>query len=912
MNARVLLGSMIGCLSVLAGCSSDGGGTNPAAVYATDPAAFTVSYRNQVRLPGDGAPLTADRYAQQIKAKDPIGAMRCGAETTPAYNDLTSFLGGIAWTHPMAIVKDASFPPLYAGKPDMSPRGEAANAAGASDKAAAPNIERPDLVGIRNGIAVFLSKQHGLLAVDARGGTPVVTCAMKIPGAPMSFFVKGDEIVVIVNALNGFNRAALVRYSFANASFRYLDAVQLPNQHIEDARLFDSTIVAYTDWTKERPQPPVITDPPVLGNDGTKQGTGVSVYGSGGSMGGGDMAAPSQTGYYNGDRIGSKVIVVQWDDALGLDWQDSLIDDPTKQDPMEGLPPDTKFTPGQVVSTWTNWKPFVAASDRYIAIPRSVTKTKFVEYATYNYQVCTAYNPQDHQIESCSTDYEKRPNPDYRAPDPATGDYSCNGQSLADCITQAAPVVSQYVYVPVGQHCSMVWIGACTKYENRSETYPRFEQETETGLTVYRFENNSFVKLDDSLSTMVDKSGALAFDKTTLSVKGDVQNKDQIQFQNGHLYVFADQALQTMAVAGNSVAYVKRLDISASTNNSPSIAFSTDRAMISAVTYSYPPSSNVEMIDLSVPALPVSLKSFTMPGASTQLMLATGGILGPGQVNLGNTTVVGEDGQSNVTMPRTLEKMTLFSRDDGHELDNLLLGTEYNAFETSYFSAEDDQRIRLAADGTRVFLPYSGKHHADPTEPTAHRLNISRVDAGRLVSERSFEVSDDVIRTAAIDDQRSLVFADSATYLVDHTSGDWALSTLRETFVPFATYRLADSGLLARVDRVGSKCRVSTFPNDAAVFGDAALAQAEIACPEGTIPTGFGPNLFFSQTLTGVRFSPDGLQIIPLTPADVTALAKKVPQNVYCWINGDVPSSGTVDFLDAVPSKIDCATPPQD
>src|SRR5262249_55720791 len=157
----------------------------------------------------------------------------------------------------------------------------------------------------------------------------------------------------------------------------------------------------------------------------------------------------------------------------------------------------------------------------------------------------------------------------------------------------------------------------------------------------------------------------------------------------------------------------------------------------------------------------------SMPGRSTQLILATGGILGPGQVS-------STYGQVN----RTLEKLTLFSRDGGQELDNLLLGTEYDVLETSYFDPTDDQRIRLSDDGARLFLPYSGSHHADPSEPTAHRLNISRIDNGHLVSERSFAVSDDVIRTASLDDARALVFANSAAYLVDHGTGDWVLSIL--------------------------------------------------------------------------------------------------------------------------------------
>jgi hypothetical protein len=546
------------------------------------------------------------------------------------------------------------------------------------------------------------------------------------------------------------------------------------------------------------------------------------------------------------------------------------------------------------------FKSFVTASDRYIVVPRDVAKTRFEAYEQYSYQVCTSYNPQYQQITQCSVNYEKQANPDYVPPNPSTGDYSCNGKKLADCIATAAPVVSQYIYVPVGQTCNQVWQGRCEAYETRTETYPRFTTENETELTIYRFEGGTFTKLDSSLQKMVPKDGSIAFESNPLAVKGQISNKNQVQFQNGHLYVFSDKALQTLAVAKNSISYLNRLDIDASTTNNPSIVFSTDRAMISASENSYPnPSSSVTMLDLTTPSLPAKLNAFSMPGSSSQLILASGGILGPGQVSFDNANV-----------HRSLQKLTLFSKDAGAELDNLLLGTEYDSFESSWFDSADDQKIRLGANGTRLFLPYSGRHHADQHEPTAHRLNISRIDAGRLVSERSFSVSDDVIRTAPLDDARSLAFANSAAYLVDHNSGDWVLSTLREFFVPFATYRLTDANLHARISRVGTKCRVTTHADDAQIFGDASLAQAEVPCPEYGVPVGYGANLLFPETNTGVRISPDGLVIETLTAAEVTALAAKIPNGtLYCYIpGGDETKNGTpIDYLDAVPARILCA-----
>jgi hypothetical protein len=711
-----------------------------------------------------------------------------------------------------------------------------------------------------------------------------MSCAMKLPGEPKNFLLKNGELVVVVNARGGGNRAALLRYAVDGAKFRFVDAVKLDDQTVLDARLFDSTIVAYTSWAK--PQPPTTTSPTPNPGQGRPAGGDVAV----GSIAPGN-ASP--------DHRGSKVIVVQWDDSLGIDWQDSLLDDPVKRDPMEGSTPGTQYTANQVVSTYKTYAQFVAASDRYIAVPRVVQTTRFDHYDTISYSVCTNYNPQYEQISVCSVNYEQRPNPDYQPPNPSTGDYACNGKTLADCIAVAAPVVNQYIYVPVGQSCTDVWQGRCEAYEMKTATYPSFKTDMETELTIYRFESGTFTKLDSTLGKMVQKTDAISFEKDPLAVSGTITTRNQIQFQNGHLYVFADGALQTLAVAGNSISYLNRLGVDASTDNGAAIVFSSDRAMISArdTAYSPTPQSKVAMIDLTTPSIPTSLNGFTMPGVTDQLILAQSGILGPGQVSF-----------SNQQVNRTLEKLTLFSRDAGGELDNLLLGTEYDAFETSWFDPNDDQRIRL--DGQRLFLPYSGRRHFDPSEPTAHRLNITRIDANKLVSEHSFNVNDDVVRTAGLDAQRSLVFGNSAAYLADHTSGDWVLTTLKEIFVPFASYRLSDDDLYAVVSRVGSICRVTTHSGDAKIFVDPPLGQLDVPCGDGDMPVGYHARLLFSTTHTGVEISPDGKTITALATADVdTSLKQPDGPQIYCRTSDNATAS-EIEFLDAVPASIVCDTVP--
>jgi hypothetical protein len=901
------------------GCGGGGGGAG-VDVTEPNPAEFTVSYRNRVKFPNESQQVSADDFTKQLKVRDPVAPIRCDADESDSYKKAAQFLGGIQWSHPVMRIKDSSLPALYEGKPVFSSSSsggagdERAEAnAGSAAPGAPPVIERPDLVGIQNGIAIFLSKQHGLVAVDARNPSATsLTCSMKLPGDPKYFLFKGSEIVIVVNALNGMNRSALLRYSLDGTKFHFVDAVHLDGQKIQDARLFDQTIVMYTSWskTREMKDPPKYEPEPAPGIEYGAEfrggrmgggGGGIAADESRGAPSGGSMGYPGG-GQQEVDHLGTKVIVVQWDEALTIDWEDALLDDPAKIQTGE---PRKDYQPDELISERKTYKTFVTASDRYIAVPRGVESTRFAGYETTTWQECTNYNPRAYQVEQCSVAYERRANPDYRPPNPTTGDYACNGKSLADCVKEAAPTVSQYVYVPVGRKCEQVWQGRCEKYESRSSTYPTFKTTQETEMTIYRFEAGSFTKLDSTLGKLVEKGANIAFESNPLKVTGSVSNKNQIQFQNGHLYVFGDQALQTMAVAGNSISYVNKLSIPSDTNSNPSIVFSNDRAMISSREGAYT-GSEVSMLDLASPAFPKMLRSFTMPGTSTQLLLAAGGILGPGQVNFANQGV-----------GRTLQKLTLFSREGGQELDNLLLGTEFDAFESSWFNTQDDdQRIRLSPTGDRLFLPYSGRHHAVATEPTAHRLNVSRVDNGKIVSERSFQVSDDIIRTTSIDDNRSLAFANSAAYLIDRTSGDWNMSTLRELFVPFATYRVSDvNDLHVRLDRVGSKCKVTTHKGKGSIFNKdnvEKIAEAFVTCDEGGIPTGWGANIIFNQTRTGVAIDKNSGQISELSRADVDRIIGAERPRGYCWLPAgvDINKVVLIDWLDTVPTgKITCESP---
>src|SRR5262249_55793763 len=150
-------------------------------------------------------------FADQVARLDPIEATRCPVSNAPAFQAAADALGGITWTHPVAILKDQSLPPLYKGRVPPARALPPETAGGDAAVPAAPTIVRPDLVGYQESTAIFLSQRHGLLAVKTDGPAPVLSCALKLPGQPKYFFYQGSELVLLVNGL-GVNEAALLRF----------------------------------------------------------------------------------------------------------------------------------------------------------------------------------------------------------------------------------------------------------------------------------------------------------------------------------------------------------------------------------------------------------------------------------------------------------------------------------------------------------------------------------------------------------------------------------------------------------------------------------------------------------------------------------------------------------------------------
>jgi hypothetical protein len=892
-----------------AGAATDLGGVSGEVSPPSNLAAYTLSYRSQVRVPSSGAILSYDDFAAQVSRLDPIAAKRCPVSNSAQFQTAVDALGGINWTHPVDILKDLSLPPLYRGHIPPAFYAPTANTAGAEDSSkAAPTIERPDLVGFQDNIAIFLSQRHGLLAVKTDGAKPELSCALKLPGNPKYFFYHGKELVLLVNGMST-NEAALLRFGISATGFDFLDAVMLDNQQIQDARLFDTTLVIYANLFSP---PPAATTPAVDAGSG-----------------GGAVAVPAGR-TVSASSIGVKVTVVTWGTQLSLVSQEDLLNDPVSSDPLAGQNPveaAKQLSVGQVVATYRSYKPFISASDRYFVVSRDVSKTVFTGTQSQTYTYCAASHPgPDRSVQYCYPKYEQRANPDYKDPQSTKGDYPCNGKSLLDCIQEAAPLVSKYIYVRVGETCNTYTYHdyICDRTETQTVSYPTYRTDSATQFVVYRYTDGDFVKLDEQLFQMASPGTttgsvpSLTFTGAPLEVSGSIDNKGDLQFQQGHFYVLTNQGqqLHTLLIAGNSIAELgmqntPRQGGTYSYSGTHSTLFSDSRMMVSRAYYdSAAPKgiynwSDVIMMDMTAPSFPTQINHFGMPGSSDQLILAETGILGPGTVNFTSSGV-----------QRNLQKITLFSQDNAAEVDNVLLGTEFNAnFVQTWLGVADDQRIRLDWDSQRLFLPYSGYHQAPqgPFNPATHRLNITAVGVGTgLASEMTFDLAEDIVRTVSIASSptagRALAFGDSSIYALGQNTQGWSLDVLEEYSTPMAVYRINDSGdVHARIDRLGARCKISTFSGSLKAFAPTALATGlTIDCPESGSPMAIGLDVVFSSASTGWGLSQDGLTIASLSADQVTEALNHVRNDEYCALDGAKDDGTPVPYLDTVPTAVWC------
>ena len=356
--------ALLGCIAVLAGCSS---GTSAGRSDRSRP---RLLHR---QLPEPGAPPARRRRAHRREVRhadpregsglpDPLRRRRVRRVQrhlrVPRRHLVESSRRDREGLEPAAALRRQ-----VSSRATTSARQPVTRSADASS-ANAPTIERPDLVGVQNGIGIFLSKQHGLMAVDARGAAPVVSCSMKLPGEPKNFLFKGNELVIVVNGRAGQQplSAAPLLVRRREVPLRRLRSPRGPGRHGRaPLRLHDRRVhlVVQAAASSRRARPD-----PRAGRRRRLRRTAPRALPR--------LPRRSRQPYRGDNHLGSKLIVVQWDSELKIDYEDALLDDVAKQDPLEGTVPGTKYTQGQLISERKTFKSFVTASDRYIVVPRDV------------------------------------------------------------------------------------------------------------------------------------------------------------------------------------------------------------------------------------------------------------------------------------------------------------------------------------------------------------------------------------------------------------------------------------------------------------------------------------------------------------------------------------------------------------
>ena len=536
---------------------------------------------------------------------------------------------------------------------------------------------------------------------------------------------------------------------------------------------------------------------------------------------------------------------------------------------------------GQHVYSFQSFHNFLSASDRYLVIPQRGSD-RFVERIVhYTRQRCVDYNAKWRQQRRCYANYERRPNPDYVPPKPS-GDYDCHGQTLESCIRQAAPRVSRYIYVRTGQTCHDSWVGRCEGYETYSGSYPQYRDEKKTRCIVYRFANGAFSRLDDTLFELdpaaTEGSASLSFTQAPFELDGHISKADHIQFQNGYLYVLSSGELHTFRLEGNTAIRTGRLQATNSWGSDwraeeALIRYSGDRAMI-AVRANNWRRSDIVSLSLTQPYRPVVNNVFNMPGNNTQIVVSAYGYLAPGQVSI----PMGDE------YTRSLQKLTLHARDDAAELDNLLLGTEFNSLGQTYLSG-DDQVLRLDGASQRLFAPFVGYHHQ--TGVPSYLLSVSQISEGDMTSMGTLEMSEPIVRTVGIDSDHGLAFGNGSVHrLMRGTEEDpdlWRHEVVEEIFVTKAGYRFDNEDRHARLDRFSNKCRITTFENQQALFDLGSTNALEIPCVGR--PQAIGRSIVFSQSKTGVMWEADGQNLRTLNADEVEARLALTAFDFYCTID---------------------------
>ena len=819
----------------------------------------TLAMRGVLSVPTWDARLTQGELTAQLPNYDPGSLLRCNLNENENYNAIVDALGGVQWGYHVSILEDNSKPIFQAGLPEMLR--DWLNAAGDADGGAPVEIAEADIVGLSDEAAVFASNQHGLMLVDLTGDLPQFVCAAKLPGISSKFYYYDGKLVVMAQSIvpGGPTHSYLLHFAVASNALPFVEAIDLGLSRVLDSRRFNGRLVIYTDMIIEEMQTI--------------------------SQGGVDTVVPM---YANADH--RMLRVFNWGNTLTEELSETQVSEIEDLSWVQ-VSPDT-HSPGEMVHQASYFGNTIWASDRYFVITESIRQTYLAGFETRSYTRCTESHTVEIPYTYCYTNYEERPNPNYREPDaPSSGDRSCSSETLADCLRRVASESNKTIQVPIGRTCEEKTRHKyiCDAYETVEYTVPQYTHERYTRLAIYEYTADGFIKfasqvaeienenlsgvaLTDSVDTLT--TSAEAFD---LQISGGVQT---LYFQNGFLYVIAEGVLQVYAMGENSLVRTSTLPVVNDTLQTS--LFTDDTIYLSDFSWNgrADDTSQLKLVNLANPGFPtLAAETEELPGGHTHILAISQGIFTIGRVSQ-------FDGQNISAL-----KLGLFGNPDTSELSYLILGTD---LDSTNISGEKDFYFNRST--SQLFLPYYGLN--TDTGVYTYRVGMSHVSGNNIVTDGELETPELLLRVRPEPGaDRMMGFSNNLIESFGPGVDGWEMQTLLEYYTPIALYRYTAADDYVEVLRLGNRCRLHLAKADQINVRDEANISDPFIC-SGSV-WAYEQNLVFTSTI-GMAFASDGT-LTPLTTDEITILQEARAARPYCLLS-------TTERLPAGDLKIDFAS----
>lgn len=684
----------------------------------------------------------------------------CNDPHNSDYQNIAQDLGGFIKPSSIQIEVDASQPHILSGFEVYAPPQPA------PDIVNTVNLSRPDLIGVRDNTVYYLSKIYGLIAVDFSGmpsTQPQVSCGYLLPGNPKNFVITNDHLMVITESLNGFHSAVL-RFSIANNTPEFVDAVSLKFKRITDARLFNDRLALYIQNYEEIDLPNYDEDVEVV------------IYG----------ILPPPPYRPIPKVISRELAVMDTQPDLQLVYQDTLLD---RNDHSSANAPDIDPETTRFYSYFNN---FLSASGEYLVITETIRESNFSHYETHTVSHCNDWEIMQESYEYCQVSWERVENPDY-IPVSDTGVVACAG-TLHECLQYQAPTMSRYIHIATGSQCSdrIKANYQCLASDNRQLEVPYYTDHVYTSFNVYHFNQGQFIRLDDQLVQVDEEHNSLLQTDEAFQVAGVVEHHDHMRFQHGQFYVISrdahEKTLSTFSLLGNTAAKVAALPLQFGSEYAPTVLYTDDKLLFSSHTgwNSQEQESILQSISLTNPLKPVPENDLRIPTNLDQMVFFEDTMLAVGTTRLNRDT----------PNEKILGTATAFhvpsSGGRVSETNSVILGGNYARFYSGI--NHNDQVLAIDKPNQRVFLPYQLFKSDDPADTSriSSRLSLLDIEDGQVHEEHTFSLPSMPLRSIGVSEQAALAFNDSHIFSLSKND-DWQNQVVFNGQLPYSIYYAKNS-----------------------------------------------------------------------------------------------------------------------